>query len=69
VSIRTIETRLRPYEIDNQDVSGLSRDVDDLVVTAHWTFPEFVVITFNKRSITVDGPSLKRAVDNAMNHR
>ena len=66
--IRKIETRLRSYEINGQEVKGLPNDADDLLVVGHWNRREFVIIDFHGRSITVAASDLKRAIDNATNH-
>lgn len=66
--IRSIETRLRSYEVNGQEVKGLPNDADDLLVIGHRIFRQFVVIDFHGRNITVAAADLKRAIDNATNH-
>jgi hypothetical protein len=66
--IRKIETRLRSYEINGDEVKGLPNDADDLIVAAHWNRNEFVVIDFHGRNVTVAARDLIKAIENAQNH-
>jgi hypothetical protein len=66
--IRKIETRLRSYEINGEEVKGLPNDADDLLVLGHWNRKEFVVIDFHGRNLTVAADDLVKAIRNATNH-
>lgn len=66
--IRKIETRLRTYEVNGEEVKGLPNDADDLLVQAHWNRNEMVVIDFHGRNVTVAADDLRRAIVNATNH-
>jgi hypothetical protein len=68
MSIRAIETRLRSYEVNGEEVKGLPNEADDVIITAHHIWPHFVIIDFHGRTVTVAASDLKRAIDNATNH-
>ena len=68
MGIRKIETRIRSYEVNGEEVKGLPNDADDLVILAHWNRPSLIVIDFHGRQITVAASDIKRAIENATNH-
>lgn len=53
-----IETKITAYEIDGNEV----------VVSAHWSNNEMVVLKVQGKSVTVAADELVRAVKNATNH-
>lgn len=63
-----IETRMDPLEIDGEEVKGLPKDSDQLVVTAHWNRNSLVILSFRGKAITVVASELVRAIQNARNH-
>lgn len=66
--ITRIETRIRSYEVAGVEVAGLHNDSDDVLVLAHRTRNELVVLVFQGRDVTVCARDLDRAIRNAINH-
>jgi len=66
--ITKIETRIRSYEINGQEVKGLPSDVDDLIVSAHRIRNDLVILDLHGNKIAVSARDLNRAIQNATNH-
>ena len=66
--ITNIETKITAYEINGNEVEGLPEKKTEVVVSAHWSNNEMVVLKFQGKSVTVAADELVRAVDNATNH-
>jgi len=64
----TIETRIDPVEINNQAITGLPENKDQVSIRAHWNRNSLVVIEFHNKSFTVSADKLERAIRNAKNH-
>ena len=63
-----IETRLDPVEINSEDIKGLPQEADQVIVSAHWNYSQWVVLNFHGRTVTVNAAELRRAIENATNH-
>lgn len=63
-----IETSIRSYEINGQEITGLHNEADDLIISAHHIRNEFVIIDFHGRNVTVCARDLERAIRNVVNH-
>ena len=63
-----IDTRIDPYEINDEEVTGLPKETDQLVVRSHWNMNSLVILEFKGKSVTVSASQLKQAIQNAINH-
>lgn len=63
-----IETRIDPIEIMGNEIKGLPKEADQLIVSAHWNINRWVVLDWHGRTITVSCDELERAIRNARNH-
>ena len=66
--INKIETHIRSYEINGSEVTGLPRDEDSVIVSAHQIRKDLVVLDWHGRTITVCAEDLRKAITNAINH-
>ena len=66
--ITKIETRIRSYEIDGQEVKGVPSDADDLIVRGHRIRNDLVILDWHGIKIAVSARDLNRAIQNATNH-
>ena len=66
--ITNIETKITAYEINSEEVGGLSEKETAIVVSAHWSNNEMVILKFQGKEVTVAADELEKAIDNVTNH-
>lgn len=64
----TIETKIDAVEVQGESITGLPKEADQLIVSAHHVYPTLVVLDWHGRNITVSADELERAIRNACNH-
>ena len=67
--ITNIETKITAYEINGDEVVGLpEKKTEVVIISAHWSNNEMVVLKFQGKEVTVTADELEKAIDNATNH-
>ncbi len=61
-----VRSEIEIYEVDGKEVE-LGIDPPKLVVESHWNRDEFVVLTLDGKSVTVEADKLRKAIENATN--
>lgn len=60
-------TKVDPVEINNEEVRGIPRLENCLLVRSHHSNSKLVVLEYNAMRITLYAPELRKAIENACN--
>jgi hypothetical protein len=63
-----ITTRINPVEINGEEIKGILKKEDELIISSHWNRNDIAVIDFHGQSVTVTVRELEQAIENAVNH-
>jgi hypothetical protein len=62
-----VKNELQVYEQDGKEIKGIEYPI--VKIESHWNYKDRVVVEIDGKKVTLIADDLRRAIDNATNHK